>query len=181
MKTKENTLMLYALKLIEKRMYTVRGMREKLKSKERALKVQETSNKAGSADAKTGKKRGESAETQVGIEEIEQVISKLKEYKYLDDGEYAGAYIRDQIARKPQGIRLLRMNLSKKGVTSEVIVKAITEYNMDEMEIALRAVSGKRKALTKYPQKTRREKLYRFLLSRGFNMETVLKVVRELP
>jgi regulatory protein len=147
------TLMEYALKLIGKRRYTVRELREKLEKKIRDPRIN------------------------VEFEEIEKVISRLQEYGYLNDLDYTGAYIRDQLARKPQGIRLLKTSLSQKGIPSEIINSAIDTQKIDELELAGKAVSKKQKSLQKFSQQARREKLYRFLLSRGFNMETITKII----
>lgn len=114
---------------------------------------------------------------QAEFEEIEEVIPRLQKYGYLNDLDYTGAYIRDQLARKPQGIRLLKTNLSRKGIPSEIINSAIAAQNINEAELAGRAASKKQKSIRKYSPQVRREKLYRFLLSRGFNMETITKII----
>ena len=112
-------------------------------------------------------------------EEIEQTISRLVELHYLDDKRYAEDLIRGKTSRKPQGIKSLQFNLARKGFSNEVIQHAISNENIDELTLAKTAALKKLQLLGKFPPAKQKEKLYRFLLSRGFGAATIREIIRE--
>lgn len=65
-------------------------------------------------------------------EEINEAIHFLKEYRYIDDAEYAKRYIRVYSARK--SARQLRGELERRGVGRELIALALAEEPVDEEE-----------------------------------------------
>ena len=54
----------------------------------------------------------------------EYVIEKMQGYGFLDDGEYAEAYV--ESVGKKKGGRLIKMQLKQKGVAEEVIDEALS-------------------------------------------------------
>lgn len=76
--------------------------------------------------------RGKLTEREYLPEEIDEVIHFLKEYRYIDDAEYAKRYIRVYSARKSS--RQLRGELERKGVDRELIALALEEEPVDEEE-----------------------------------------------
>lgn len=63
-------------------------------------------------------------------EEIEETITFLTEYHYIDDAEYARRYIRTHCGRK--SIRCLRAELEQRGISRERIDDALEETDVDE-------------------------------------------------
>ncbi len=121
------------------------------------------------------------------LEETEGIIHKLEEYKYINDQEYLSLFIRDQLQRKPQGIRLIKQRLLQKGIPAEQIEAAIAQYHNPaiELEQAQKALQQKIKTLhtatakaghSATPQQ-QKAKLYRFLAGRGFSPQTILKLL----
>jgi regulatory protein len=106
---------------------------------------------------------------------IEKVITILKDLKYLDDGKYAKMYIEEKLANNPKGKRVIAMKLAEKGIGKEVI-KSVIEAGYNEDTETKKA----KELLAKYIKKVRakseldkRQKCYRYLLSRGFDYEIV--------
>ena len=99
---------------------------------------------------------------------IEYVIEKLREYGFINDGEYAEAYT--ESAAKRKGGRLIRMELKNKGLSDEAIDGALSELDSEqELETA-------KKILEKYMRgktadKATLQKAYRYLMSKGFDYE----------
>ncbi|MFC1748031.1 regulatory protein RecX [Pseudomonadota bacterium] len=143
----------YALKILGGKRYSMREMQEKLEKRIKNPKHSGTD------------------------EDIYSIIEKLKKYKYLDDEDYAAVYISDQLKRKPQGLRLLKTSLSLKGIPAEIVARALDGKEIDEITLAASAAEKKKRSLGKFAPQVQREKLYRFLLSRGFNTETILRVL----
>ncbi len=111
-------------------------------------------------------------------EETATVIKLFISKKYLDDAEYARLFVRDQLIRKPQGLRMLRQKLSQKGVPANNLQQLLDEDGTTEFDLARRALEKKLRTLRKETPQKKKEKLFRFLASRGFNMDVIMKVLR---
>lgn len=161
----------YACRILTRRRYTVAELRKKLT--ERVLLY----------TRRTGKNNLAKEDLQLAAAKhnptVEAVITQLLGLKFLDDKEYVQLFIEDQLRRKPQGIRLLQRSLSHKGIAQELIQTAIQANSPDELELARTAVQKKMRSLHKATPQKRKEKLYRFLASRGFESGVILKVVQE--
>lgn len=146
----------YACWLLARRRYSVADFREKLRKKFPEMQ-----------------------------EERKQVAELFLKRKYLDDGEYARLFVRDQLTRKPQGARLIKQKLSRKGIKDADIARIMEDENLDESSLALEAVKKKLKTLkASSGEKTSRlqlqQKLYRFLASRGFSPDITIKTLKAL-
>lgn len=111
-------------------------------------------------------------------EEIEKVIKKLLEVKYLDDSLFIESYIRSQLRNKPQGIKKVKYNLQKKGISKDLIAQKINQADIDETVLALEIVKKKKLSFKNLSNLQQKEKLYRFLLGRGFSAETIYKALK---
>lgn len=103
-------------------------------------------------------------------DEVEGVLSKLKEYKYIDDESFIEYYIKDQLTLRPQGTRKIRTKLFQKGIHGDAVEKELSKYESTELERAKKALKKKDATLYEESPFKRREKLFRFLISRGFTI-----------
>lgn len=107
-----------------------------------------------------------------------RVIVRLKEYRYIDDAEYARAYIQQNAVK---GNRAIKYSLMHKGVDSEIIECALSERNaQDEMDGALRAGTAYLKGKRFKDARDARLKLYQALARRGFDYDIVSEAVQSL-
>ena len=112
-----------------------------------------------------------------GFEEstVAAVIAKCREYRYLDDAEYARTYV--QSYRRTKGEIRLRIELRQKGVTDRLIDAALEEvddFGDSALEQAEKYLRGRpRDAKTKAG-------LYRFLASKGYPNDTVYGIIGRL-
>lgn len=141
-------LLQYAVKLLSKRRYTVYQLKRKLLQKKLAT-----------------------------TQEIDALIERLQKLKYLDDELFTELFIEDALRRKPQGIMMVKNSLIKKGIEPQVIAKKLELKTIDEMEVAKKASEKKLQTLQRFSHFQQKEKLYRFLLSRGFPQNTIFKVL----
>jgi regulatory protein len=119
-------------------------------------------------------------EKKISDSSTDKVITILKDLKYLDDSKYAKQYLEEKLANNPKGKRVIAMKLAEKGINKEVIKSVIeSEYNEDT------ETKKAKELLIKYLKKVRaksdldkRQKCYRYLLSRGFDYEIVKKVCK---
>lgn len=117
----------------------------------------------------------------ISEETIEKIIKLLIEQKYLDDVSYAGNYLSEKISKNPIGRRLVKYKLAEKGIENELIEKVVFENYSEEKEIELAS-----ELLKKYKKKIKsnegfkvKNKCFRYLLSKGFDYETVVSVINQ--
>jgi regulatory protein len=111
---------------------------------------------------------------------IDKVISKCERLNYINDKRTAQVYIA-QLKRKSFGKRHIRFALRKKGLTGEAIEQILVEScsEIDERENASRILHKKMKAFNRVEgAKKRRDKIFRFLNSRGFSETVIADLIR---
>lgn len=114
-------------------------------------------------------------------EAIDKAIDFLKEYKFLDDGNYTKMFIKNKL--NSQGSQKIKYSLMQKGVSKEVIEKELSNVDREEEKIsALNLAKKKINTIMKRETDTYKisGKLYRFLMTKGFNYELVKEVVKEV-
>src|ERR671921_554184 len=65
-------------------------------------------------------------------EAIDHAISRLHEWRYLDDADFARRWVENRTAHRPRGKRLLQQELRHKGIDSETARDAIDDVDLDE-------------------------------------------------
>lgn len=113
---------------------------------------------------------------------VDAVIEKLKEYKYLDDDQFARDLAVSKLRQKPQGKRRLQQSMSQKKLDKEVVATAITEAfeRLPEAELIDLAIA-KRLRLKGAPE-TREDtkKFYDYLLRQGFSFDLIREKMSEV-
>ncbi len=109
----------------------------------------------------------------------QNAVNELRTIGSLDDTRYAMKYLSERIRTKALSKKSLGFELKNKGIDKDIIEKALSEFETDDYEVALR--EGKRK-FGKYDlnDKKTEQRAYRFLLHRGFSYEIVNKVIKEM-
>jgi regulatory protein len=111
---------------------------------------------------------------------VEAVISRLREYGYLDDERFAFGYASLKVRQRPVGRRRLKRALMMKKVDQEVADEALDLVfgETSEDELIDRAVE-KRIRLRGRPQSREdAKKLFDHLMRQGFALELVSEKVR---
>jgi regulatory protein len=116
----------------------------------------------------------------------ESVTRHLQSLKMIDDNQFAHAFVRDRLKRKPTGQALLRQQLLMKGIQSSMAEKVLTELVsfQSQQESALQAAKRKIQ-LTQHLKKNinkekRKKRILDFLLRRGFSYEIAIKTIRTI-
>lgn len=112
---------------------------------------------------------------------IESVLHSLEEYGYIDDNRFASDWARYRLENRPIGKRRLMRELREKGLSSDIITKALDEayQKRDESEIARELVIRKIDFYKGLEYSVVRRRLLGFLIRRGFSMSTSLTVINE--
>jgi len=106
---------------------------------------------------------------------VDQVIEKLKVYKYLDDEQYADDLAVSKLRQKPQGKYRLRQTMSQKKLDKETVDAAIENAFERLPEESLIDQAIERRLRLKGKPETREEakKFYDHLLRRGFGYDLI--------
>ena len=106
---------------------------------------------------------------------VESVIEKMKDYRFLDDGDYAETYARSY--SKTKGKKLIEIELKKKGVSEEDMSEAIENIG-DQTESAVSIAEKYLK--NKIKDKQNMLKCYKYLLSKGFEYDVAKSAIERL-
>lgn len=111
------------------------------------------------------------------LEEIfEKNISKLKEFKYINDREYAEAFVNSRIRNKPRGKNILVAELRSKGVNKELALEVVEELVEDEADM-LKRIYTKKYGEEKLEGNDRKK--IDFLRRKGFNWDLIQKYIQD--
>ena len=111
-------------------------------------------------------------------EVVDSVISQLTDKQMIDDLAFATFWKQNRESCNPRGQRLLRLELSKKGVSQEVIAEVLE--GIDEEESAYRAAKKKERSLQREDYDSFRSKLGSSLRRRGFSYEVIKCTVERI-
>ena len=100
---------------------------------------------------------------------LDYVIDKMRGYNFLNDSEYAEAYV--EFAGVKKGGRLIKMELRAKGVAEEEIDAALQNLDGETQEQAASAILQKYMR-HKTADKETLAKAFRYLMGKGFDYET---------
>lgn len=107
--------------------------------------------------------------------QIAQIITKLKNYRYLDDLDFAKWWVSSRLKSKPKGQLFMKYELLKKGVAADVIERVLSQLPKESI-LAQKAIEKKLKIWKKLPPKELKRKTYVYLKARGFSYDTVEEV-----
>lgn len=109
------------------------------------------------------------------------VLECLVRERFIDDGRYAEAYVREKMRFSGWGERKIRAALRAKSIAPGIIDRAMTqlvpEDNGSRLEEVLCKKAAKTTARDLYDLKG---KLVRFGMSRGFDLDDVLEVTERI-
>lgn len=114
-------------------------------------------------------------------ESINRAIEFLREYNLINDENYVKMYVKDKL--KSQGKNKIKYNLKRKGIPDELINEELSKIDYDDSKDGAIILARK-----KYNELQRREsdkyklsqKLYRFLISKGYNYDLASDVMKEV-
>jgi regulatory protein len=109
------------------------------------------------------------------------IIDKLKANKYIDDEDYSDRFIHDKINLSKYGRRKIKEALYHKGIDRQIIDEKLSLISMDdEIKRAYNLGEKKLKSMSNIENTKKYVKLSNFLIGKGFDYETVRKVVSKL-
>jgi regulatory protein len=100
---------------------------------------------------------------------ISKVIERLKQYRYLDDENFARLFIENRKTRNPKSGFALTCELKQKGISHHLIADLLNDY--DDHVMACRAIAAKFRQWHHLEPDVRRHKAFSYLKYRGFGYE----------
>jgi regulatory protein len=108
--------------------------------------------------------------------EVEDAVKKLKEYRYIDDFEYARTYVSEY--GQKFGATLIKQKLSQKGVDASLVQSALSELP-EGSETELCRKTAENYIAKRRLQKTDRAKAANYLYSKGFSWDDINEVMSD--
>lgn len=116
---------------------------------------------------------------------IKKVITKLREQNFVNDDEFTRWWIEQRSTFKPRSLRLIKLELKRKGISEEQIESEILNHESGIKTDLDQAKKLVEKRITRFRNKfgMTREKIYqklgRFLASKGFDWDTIKQAIDE--
>ncbi|RFZ84427.1 RecX family transcriptional regulator [Mucilaginibacter terrenus] len=111
---------------------------------------------------------------------VENIITKLIEGNYLNEERFAKAYALGKFNQKAWGKIKIKQGLQLKRVSPPLIKKALSTIDASDYMVTLTNILEKKapaiKEITPYK---RRYKLQQYAISRGFESELILEVLKD--
>lgn len=119
-------------------------------------------------------------------EEINEAVSELEEYHYIDDLQYCSMYFRYGF-EKGRGTDRIKHELKGKGVDAEIIEAAYEDLEdvPDQLEMAMEicrnAIDGVDVEELEYQERSKlKAKLGRRLMSKGYSSDVTYKAINRI-
>jgi regulatory protein len=113
-------------------------------------------------------------------EAVDKVIDHLIELKFLDDKVFIDFLVRSRTATKVKGIFAIKQELNRFGVEKELIDEYFSNTEINEEELAEKALTRRWEIIKTLPKQKRFEKAINFLARRGFNYDISKKAFEDL-
>ncbi|WP_243388073.1 recombination regulator RecX [Bacillus kexueae] len=113
---------------------------------------------------------------------VEDVVNKLQKQGYINDEEYAFAFVRTQIRSNKKGPSVIRKELEGKGVHSTYIQAALKEFSEEkQVEIAYQLAEKFQKKTERLSFIQLKQKIEETLVRRGFSFKIIQIVFEMMP
>ena len=112
-------------------------------------------------------------------EELEGVLLRLSEWKYIDDRTFARNFIQKRLKIQPRGEFLLKLELLRKGISEENIQEVLSELNFSENDVAREILQKKTRQIQGFAEEKRFQKTASILKNRGFRPEMITETVSD--
>ena len=112
---------------------------------------------------------------------VDEVLSKLKEYGFINDKDLAARIAHDNSAISRFGANKIKQNLYKKGISKDDIEEAIEHIDYDEqLENALYLARKRYDKVKNEDPRKAYQKLTQHLLYKGFSYDIAKKAINEV-
>ncbi|MBI3385201.1 RecX family transcriptional regulator [Candidatus Gottesmanbacteria bacterium] len=106
---------------------------------------------------------------------ISEVIIKLKNLGHINDEDFIKWWFRQRQEFRAKSLRAIKIELLQKGVAKKLIDEVLKDKDTsaNELSMALDLLTKRLPRWQGLDKNAKKEKIYRFLLQRGFDYETI--------
>ena len=116
----------------------------------------------------------------LGYSDAQEVVENLKARGFIDNYRYARSFARDKVRFSAWGKRKIRLALISKRIDSATIDEAFEEIDAEDYADALRRAALSKARQLDLNEYQDRLKLYKYLISRGFESSLSSLAVKNL-
>ncbi|HKC04864.1 MAG TPA: RecX family transcriptional regulator [Patescibacteria group bacterium] len=106
----------------------------------------------------------------------QELLEKLKHFELLDDLKFAKWWVEQRGNFKPKPARILKIELTQKGIVKEIIENVMGETVVDEEKMAKDLIERKAYKWKNLEPRVAKQKMSQYLAGKGFGWETIEKV-----
>jgi regulatory protein len=110
-------------------------------------------------------------------EVIERIISLLLEQKFLNDEEFARAWIDSRLRSRPKALSILKQELSQKGIGREIIEDVIPDRKVTDTESIKPLIEKAKRKYAGLDPKERKQKMANYLARRGYSWDIISPLI----
>lgn len=112
---------------------------------------------------------------------IQKTCKTLKDYGFINDNDFAKAWIHARIT-KSFGLGKIRRELELKGIAAGLIESNIAaiQDNYPQKDVVMKLAKAQLAKMEKVEPARAKQRIYGYLLRRGFFSETIIDVIEEL-
>lgn len=105
------------------------------------------------------------------------LFERLKYFELLDDTKFAKWWVEQRITFKKKTKKIIEQELKIKGIKTEIIKNVLSETEIDELSLAKDLISKKMYKWQKFDERTKKQKVSQYLLSKGFDWSVINEVL----
>jgi len=110
---------------------------------------------------------------------LERIVQSLKRDKFINDEEFIKWWVEQRTLLKPKAWRVIKYELKRKGISDEMINDSGLMIN--DKDAAVKLAEKKLRTIHDQSDKFKvKEKLGRFLASKGFDWDTIKEVIDQV-
>lgn len=111
---------------------------------------------------------------------IKEAIHKLYEFKFLNDEEFANAFVQTKLNTTDKGADVIKLELKEKGIAPDLITKAIEEVSYDEqLEKAIKLSEKYALKNKKDSSRILKQKIEQMLKRKGYSFSIIRAALDE--
>ena len=110
-------------------------------------------------------------------EAVKAALAYVESFGYLDDRRYARHYV--ECKKEGRGKARLKMELAQKGVDRSIIEEVLEEAELDDCRDTIRELVRKRRRGSGSMDDRERQRIYGYLMRKGFSSSEILSVLKE--
>lgn len=125
-------------------------------------------------------KRGKKLKLENLDKAIPQIIKRLKELDYVNDGKLIESYLDYKLHARPLGKFAYMIEMRRKGISAQAAGEAWDKRGIKEEELALNLLKNKAKRFQCLKPLVRKKKIAALLAGRGFNPEIIWRILEKV-